>query len=347
MPIKPTSPERIRTGFENAARTGKINDAEAEALIRSVRRDRLTASEMKAFKLQVSRFKDKFTPSAEALLTEFIEKKAPKLAIFDPGPKPNPGGLADPKVLAADVDRVRQLHVEGGTLFRDGVSGDDPRQNALADCYLLGAMSAVAKQRPEVIERMFKANPDGSYTVTLYDKKGSKLVPHKVTVDADLPRNDWLGNRYAYSRDTKELWPALLEKAFAARAGGYAKIEGGFACDAMEEMTGKKSYDVSLRGEGVTPESAFAEIKAAVDAGKPGVAVTYGEASNAKYTNSGVFSDHAYTVWGTSEAGGKKYVHLRNPWGDTEPAGNGRDDGIFKLELSQFIRLFYNASFNG
>ena len=33
---------------------------------------------------------------------------------------------------------------------------------------------------------------------------------------------------------------------------------------------------------------------------------------------------------------GKKYVQLRNPWGESEPSGNGANDGIFKLKLDDF-----------
>ena len=344
----PIPGDTIRKGFEKAAKAGAIDDSKVESLIRSVRRGRVTKSEADEFKAQAARFQDQFTPTAKQKITDFIEHKMPTLQVFDPGtPLVNPGGLKDPKVLPADVDRVRQQRIEGGQLFRKGVSGDDPRQNLLGDCYLIAAMSAVAKQQPDAIAKRFTENADGTFTVTLYEYKGRALVPRPVTIDADLPRNDWLGNRYAYARDEKELWPALLEKAFAARAGSYAKLEHGAPADAMEALTGLPSVELELRGAGVTPASVFAAIKAGVDAGKPGVAVTYAESSAAKYTNTGVFADHAYALWGTSEKGGKQYVELRNPWGDTEPAGNGADDGVFKLELSEFLRLFYNVSFNG
>jgi hypothetical protein len=48
-----------------------------------------------------------------------------------------------------------------------------------------------------------------------------------------------------------------------------------------------------------------------------------------------------------SQENGVKYVHLRNPWGESEPAGNGLDDGVFKLPLDQFMSLFSGISING
>jgi hypothetical protein len=168
-----------------------------------------------------------------------------------------------------------------------------------------------------------------------------------VKIDADLPRNDWYHLEYASGRDEKELWPALLEKAFAARAGGYANIEGGVPAEALSAITGKPSKDLDLRAAGTRPDEVFAAMKEALAAGKPTTAVTLGDSSSAKYTNTGVYADHTYSVWGVSEAGGKKYVELRNPWGSGEPTGNGRDDGIFKLPLDQFMSLYCGVSFNG
>ncbi len=61
----------------------------------------------------------------------------------------------------------------------------------------------------------------------------------------------------------------------------------------------------------------------------------------------GFMAHHAYSVWGTEVSGGKKYVQLRNPWGDSEPKNNGRDDGIFKMELSEFMKMYANVEING
>ena len=40
-------------------------------------------------------------------------------------------------------------------------------------------------------------------------------------------------------------------------------------------------------------------------------------------------------------------MQLRNPWGDTEPKNNGKNDGIFKLELSEFMKMYANVEING
>jgi len=43
-------------------------------------------------------------------------------------------------------------------IFESGVSGADIRQGSLGDCYLLSAMSCIAHQRPELIERIFHSS---------------------------------------------------------------------------------------------------------------------------------------------------------------------------------------------
>ena len=340
----PLDIKRLQNDFAKMAQDGKITGPEADGLIRRVKAGKLTESEANAFKAEAQRYKDKFSPEAQAKISDFINNKMKKLEVLDYGNRPDPIGVHDPAVLPADQDRLEQEVVKGGQLFRNGVKGTDPEQNYIGDCYLMAAMSAVAKTHPEVIEQAFKQVGDGKYEVTLHDLHGK---PQKVTIDADLPRNGWYGYYYARSHDPKELWPALLEKAFAQRAGSYGKIEAGVPGDAMTALTGKKSKDLDLRAKGTKPDQVFQEIDAAVKAGKPITAATLSDASSSKYTGTNIYSDHTYTVWGTSVENGVQYVHLRNPWGESEPAGNGKDDGIFKLSMDQFMSLYSGVSING
>ncbi len=341
--------KRLQNDFSKMLSDGKISGPEADGLIRRAKAGKLTESEANDFKAQAERFKDQLTPEAQAKFKDFIDNKMKKVEVLDlvNTKRPDPLGVHDPAVLPADKDKLEQQVVKGGELIRNGVKGDDPMQNYIGDCYLMAAMSSVAKAKPDIIKNAFKDLGGGKYEVTLYDMKGSKLVPHKVTIDADLPRNDWNGTVYASDKDPKELWPSLLEKAFAQRAGSYGKIEAGVPGDAMSAITGKPSTDIDLRAAGTKPDAVFDQLAKAVKAGKPITAATLSDASSAKYTGTNIYSDHTYSVWGTSVEGGTKYVHLRNPWGESEPAGNGPDDGIFKLPLDKFISLYSGVSING
>lgn len=338
---------RLRTDFAKAARDGKLSDKDVDGLIRRVRDGGLTQSEAKALKQEVSRYKDSFTPEGEQKMQTFLtEKLRPLMQLDDPTPV-NPGGVKDPKVLKADEKKVRQELIPGGTLVKRGIRGEDVTQKYLADCYLIAAMASVAHTRPDLVEQAFHKRTDGTYDVTLHEQKGSRWVATKVRIDADLPHNDWYHLQYASGRDEKELWPALLEKAVAQRAGSYGAIEAGVPGDAMSMLTGAPSSFTDLRAAGTKADEIFALLADATMHRRPATAATFGESSNAKYTNTGLYADHAYSVWGTETSGGKKYVKLRNPWGESEPANNGRDDGIFKLELGEFMKMFATVEING
>ena len=339
--------KRLRTDFAAAAKDGKITDTDVDGLLKRVKRNGLTESEAKTLKAETARYKDQFTVEGSKKMTDFIEHKLRGLQVLDDPTPVNPLGVKDPAVLKADLKKVRQTELKGSALVKNGVNGDDVMQKYLGDCYLIAAMAATARVNPELIEQAFSKRSDGTYDVTIYQPKGRGFTPVKVHIDADLPHNDWYGLEYASARDEKELWPALLEKAFAAKAGSYGKLEGGVPGEAMSWLTGKPSNMIDFKARGVKADQVFDALSLAMKEQRPATASTYGDSSSAKYTNSGLYADHAYSVWGTEVSGGKKYVQLRNPWGDSEPANNGKDDGIFKMELSEFMKMYANVEING
>jgi hypothetical protein len=94
-----------------------------------------------------------------------------------------------------------------------------------------------------------------------------------------------------------------------------------------------------------TEDRTWRTIKTAIDARQPVSAGTHGDDQSAIYTNTGVYADHSYSILGYAERGGEKYVKLRNPWGESEPAGNGPNDGVFELKLQDFTRLYSSVMY--
>ncbi len=238
-----------------------------------------------------------------------------------------------------------------GPLFRDGVGMADVHQGSLANCSFPAAVAAVAKVDPTLLQKIMKDNGDGTFTVTFtqrdWDTGRTKKVP--VTVDADLWIKPDKGTP-VYGRggtdmqpETMELWFPLLEKAYAQWKGSYDTVgNGGVASDVFEELTGKASdyYDLNAR---TNPDTLWKRITSAVDDGRPIAVGTHEEKGPVHYTNTGVFGDHAYSLIGYQTEGTKRFVVLRNPWGDTEPKNNGPDDGVFKLPFDRFMDLFANV----
>ncbi len=239
-----------------------------------------------------------------------------------------------------------------GALFKNGVSYTDPKQGQLGNCYVTSGMAAVAFFNPEALEKIIEDNGDGTYTVTFkqYDWNRQKYTDVPIKVDGDLYVRSWGGPLYGSSNggdvgeSSMELWYPLLEKAYAQWKGSYNNIGGGgHAGDVMQAVLGRRQDSLSVVGASET--EVWNTVKKAMDGKQPMAAGTHGEDQAARYTNTGVYSDHSYSVIGYEEKAGVKYVKLRNPWGESEPSGNGQNDGIFKLPLATFMKLYDNLDY--
>ncbi|CAA6802875.1 MAG: Peptidase C2 calpain [uncultured Sulfurovum sp.] len=152
-------------------------------------------------------------------------------------------------------------------LFKTGSLGDidqaadvhhnDVEQGFLGNCYFLSALGAAANADPSAIKELIKPSDkaDGTYDVKLYvkDKKffaWNGLHPVIINVSPDIPTeiNRNTGKEefvYASSGD-KELWVALVEKAYAKLNGKkykskYKSIEGGYGTWGIEAVTGHEA----------------------------------------------------------------------------------------------------------
>ena len=133
-------------------------------------------------------------------------------------------------------------------VFRGEPSAEDIQQGALGDCYFLSALAVVAT-RLDIINKIFvskETNNIGAYQVRLC-KDGNWQI---ITVDSLFPitKNGTL----AYANGARcQLWPAILEKAFAKIYGSYAAIESGTCIEALQILTGAPCFRVVLDNKDV------------------------------------------------------------------------------------------------
>lgn len=275
-------------------------------------------------------------------------------------PPPPQRDLADPAVVKKDgvADPYAYgKNTSGAQLYgTNGVQVSDVRQGAIGDCFLAAALAAVAGTNAGAITGAIKDNKDGTFTVRFYnlDWSGSKKA-ESVTVDADLPMN---GATPAYAKSTEalELWPSILEKAYAQWKGSYDAIgHGGNAGDVMEALTGERSKTKSTSGD---TDALWTKMKTATEQKKPMCAGS-GDKDDAKYKDpkAGVYGWHAYTILGVEEKknGDKteKLVRLRNPWSirrraaDAAAVGDAENKAEFTLSYEEFRRLYDDVYFNG
>ncbi|MGV3624299.1 MAG: C2 family cysteine protease [Archangium sp.] len=334
---------KITDSIARALRDNRVSISEMGALIREAKSQPLTAETKAELTNLLNLHADKFGSTATRDLRTFLATAnitgttTTTSTTVTPPPTPaitNPS-IADPAVLTKHTTDTTWKPVDGGKLFVDGVSYDDVVQGSIGDCYLVSALSAVAQNNPKAIENAIKDNGDGTFTVRFYEKGSSKQV--EIKIDGDIAQSSTGSARYGKSRDSKELWVGLLEKAYAQWKGGYEAIgNGGYPGDVIQALTGRStSYSSNTYAD-----STFAKIQRGAEGGKPMTAVTYGKDSGVHYNGTGVYAWHAYTVLGASEENGTRYVQLRNPWGSSEHGSDGKNDGIFKMKLEDFARLY-------
>jgi hypothetical protein len=252
-----------------------------------------------------------------------------------------PRGLVDdPRPVATDRLGPPELHADGD-LFVDGASGRDPKQGQLGNCYVPAALAAIAHASPSAIEELITPNGDGTFTVRFFDAQ--TLTPHEVVVDRDLYGSYgaplYGGATAVDARGNPETWFSLVEKAYATWKGGYDVVAAGGSVGQLQtEVLGRPNVEHWLSG--ASADDVFAKLQAGEAQHRAMAAGTYGTGDAARYTNSGLYAHHAYSVLGVKEEHGQRLVTLRNPWASGEPRGDGLDDGVFDLPLGDFLQLF-------
>ncbi len=320
--------------FSTVKKDKRITVAEVSSLTRNAKADgKVTKSEHDYLARQSALYKDQFVAAAHKQLLQFLAAEAPKPAQRD---------LTDPPVLGEDKSSVKYAWMKG-QLFVDGVNENDVKQGSIGNCYLVGAFAAVAAQDPNAIKNAIKDNKDGTYTVRLFQTSAFSRTPieKKYVIDGQLPMANGVA-RYAKSTNPNELWVSLLEKAFAMRDGSYGELEGergALPGPIMAALTGRPSRYTRVFADS-TGDRFFNDLKTALASKRTAAAITHPKDKQALYSGTGIHTNHTYSILGTEEVGGKKLIVMRNPWARSEPAGNGKDDGVFKIDLATFQKLF-------
>jgi hypothetical protein len=203
---------------------------------------------------------------------------------------------------------------------------------------------------PEVVQGLIREDGD-HYVVNLYSYAEGKFVP--VEINDKVPSQ---GGRPVLVSPTKdgEIWPCLIEKAFAKIGGGYANLKGGwphFAFGMMKGTTDLFLYNQAAPGEPyqcLIPTFSEDNLKDGVEWGQGDdlgsddmfqelISCNASQFLMAAGSNNGVDTDtsglgvvqgHAYTILDVADGpGGSDFrlIQLRNPWGRGEWTGPWSD----------------------
>jgi hypothetical protein len=200
-----------------------------------------------------------------------------------------------------------------GTFFKESAEFFDPIQSGLADCWLIAAMSSVAWAAPYTFAQRSRATGTGNEQfnnlLSFTDPATHTKKDFEVT-DAIVVFQGTSSPMYARSSEDGEMWPGLIEKAFAqwrsnttndrpnmtvveygdcvwasaAITGGNPQYTGTASSTAAQLDTFVKSHSVSHRT--IRPVTAW----------------TYGSADDAPdeidYSDANIVANHCYSVLG-------------------------------------------------
>ncbi len=263
-----------------------------------------------------------------------------------------------------------------GRFFNEATEFFDPIQGAVANCYYIAALSAVAWSRPYQIANMTRATGTGQQQfrnmIRFYKPDSGGQIEREVEVTDIVPINTSFGGfLYARSSEAGEIWPAVYEKAYAKHitntTGDYPNIPATAFGDmvwATAQLTGgQRQYIATASTSADDLWNAVRSHSMSYRTFDPMTAWTYssGAASPDKviYSDANLVANHAYTVLGWEYHNGRKYIILRNPWGSVEgtvgalhttwisydvswwrPINLTAIDGVFGIEASAFKKYF-------
>lgn len=292
----------VTLSLNSALQWGKVTDRQVrEAIGDPAELHANTRQELKAL---LATRGDSFEPAARVAL---------ETALATPEKTFDPPLARFSAFMRNDNAGVEYTRVPGQLVVGD-LSPHDVVQGGLGDCYFLATLSGFAATRPDVLKDAITDNHNGTYTVRFFqDDPAYGLQATYVTVDDDFPtRNGW--PVYAQTPGG-ELWPAVMEKAYAKFKGSYGLIgNGGMPGQVAFDLTGDVS---SLRLVALTSErGTFDRVSRALEKSQAVMAATLpDQLRGADRKVTGIVGGHVYSVARAFEENGEQFIEVRNPWG--------------------------------
>ena len=222
---------------------------------------------------------------------------------------------------------------DGGRFFNEAAEFFDPVQGAVANCYFIASLSAVAWSKPYQIKNLTRATGQNNQQfvneIVFYKPDSGGVVDQAIEVTDAIVMNNGMPV-YASSSESGEIWPAVYEKAFACFVTGSTNDHPNILATgwgdcvlASAQLTGgQRSY---FGNAGMSAHDIWQTIRGHSLGGRtfqPMTAWTYGSGDDSpdhvSYADANVVGSHCYTILGWDYRNGTEYVVLRNPWGQHE-----------------------------
>ncbi|KAJ8088926.1 hypothetical protein PM082_014173 [Marasmius tenuissimus] len=253
----------------------------------------------------------------------------------------------------SDVRRVTEIF-DNPQFFIDGANSNDLVQGRIRDCWFISALATISTAEG-LIESLCVARDEtvgvngfvffrDSYWVTVIiddllftsvpkfeelHAREKKLYHNDKEQYNKSARKNGKGLYFGRSGTQGETWVPLFEKAYAKLHGSYGSLDGGFASEAIEDLTGGVSTYLPTK-DILNVDQFWEEELLKANTGDRLFGCSYNSLdwsrSGEDMINiNGLFGSHAYSILRAVEVKGKRFVILRNPWGESEWTGPWSD----------------------
>ncbi|KAF5372175.1 hypothetical protein D9758_005084 [Tetrapyrgos nigripes] len=261
-------------------------------------------------------------------------------------------GEGDESYTPSDIQRISEIF-ENPQFFVDGADSADLVQGAIGDCWFISALATMATKKG-LVERFCVARDEqvGVYGFIFFRDAAWITVIIDDLLFTSIPKYEELswaekqlyhGDKELYNKSARkgtktlyfakssaqgETWVPLIEKAYAKLHGSYAALSGGEACEAVEDLTG--GISTFIPSHDILDVDRFWNeelVKANQDRLFGCAYQTLSGARSGDWSSKimGLIGNHAYSVLRAVEVKGKRFVVVRNPWGESEWTGPWSD----------------------
>ena len=132
----------------------------------------------------------------------------------------------------------------------------DVKQGQLGNWYFMATLTTLVSQQPNLIKRMFitrEYNETGIYSVKIYINGAFKIIE----IDDYIPVDKTTKTPLFAQMQTSNIWPMLLEKAWAKVNGSYEDIISGNPKEAMKFLTPFVSKMITINDSNTNIDAAL------------------------------------------------------------------------------------------
>ena len=262
-----------------------------------------------------------------------------------------------------------------GEFFHETAEFFDPVQGAVANCYYIASLSAIAWATPFRIAHLTRASGPSQEQfndmIRFCKPDSGGAIDKEIQMTEAVPLTAGGDFIYCRSSEAGETWPAVYEKAFAKLKTGttsdmpdITQTAWGDCVYATAQLNGgaRHYYDTASR----SADDLWNILRSnclSCRTFNPMTAWTYstGDASpdHVDYSSAHVVGSHCYTVLGWAYRDCQRWIVLRNPWGTFEATASVLDatismydvswwrpitlkntDGVFAMEIGAFKKYF-------